>query len=258
MHKNTMITGAIVALLAGVVAVSNIDRVSNALKQMKSDKNAENAQDVDIDTFDSAVLEDFSQSLQERKSTEDWIMNLETLYARDKDLDLHRTITVTPSGAEGKVSYTIENVSYTKNREDIHEDPNALGKMEEDPLCFDEDGNLKKEWTLVSIDTLVQNTGDAVIPMFYQYGYIMSVEGYSEEGTLGYASSGVIYHSYQPGDSAQHALYQKDFAPGDSFENTYVIAVPDVVLDSLQASIVVNGTGDSDFLTESCYLMNLE
>lgn len=253
-----MITGAIVALLAGVVAVSNIDRVSNALKQMKSDKNAENAQDVDIDTFDSAVLEDFSQSLQERKSTEDWIMNLETLYARDKDLDLHRTITVTPSGAEGKVSYTIENVSYTKNREDIHEDPNALGKMEEDPLCFDEDGNLKKEWTLVSIDTLVQNTGDAVIPMFYQYGYIMSVEGYSEEGTLGYASSGVIYHSYQPGDSAQHALYQKDFAPGDSFENTYVIAVPDVVLDSLQASIVVNGTGDSDFLTESCYLMNLE
>ena len=258
MHKNTMITGAIVAVLAGVVAVSNIDRVSNALKQMKSDKNAENAQDVDIDTFDSAVLEDFSHSLQERKSTEDWIMNLETLYARDKDLDLHRTITVTPSGAEGKVSYTIENVSYTKNREDIHEDPNALGKMEEDPLCFDEDGNLKKEWTLVSIDTLIQNTGDSVIPMFYQYGYIMSVEGYSEEGNLGYASSGVIYHSYQPGDSAQHALYQKDFAPGDSFENTYVIAVPDVVLDSLQASIVVNGTGDSDFLTESCYLMNLE
>lgn len=258
MHKNTTITGAIVALLAGVVAVSNIDRVSNALKQMKSDKNAENAQNVDIDTFDSAVLEDFSQSLQERKSTEDWIMNLETLYARDKDLDLHRTITVTPSGAEGKVSYTIENVSYTKNREDIHEDPNSLGKMEEDPLCFDEDGNLKKEWTLVSIDTLVQNTGDAVIPMFYQYGYIMSVEGYSEEGTLGYASSGVIYHSYQPGDSAQHALYQKDFAPGDSFENTYVIAVPDVVLDSLHTSIVVNGTGDADFLTESCYLMNLE
>ena len=258
MHKNTMITGAIVAVLAGVVAVSNIDRVSNALKQMKSDKNAENAQDVDIDTFDSAVLEDFSHSLQERKSTEDWIMNLETLYARDKDLDLHRTITVTPSGADGEVSYTIENVSYTKNREDIHEDPNALGKMEEDPLCFDEDGNLKKEWTLVSIDTLIQNTGDSVIPMFYQYGYIMSVEGYSEEGNLGYASSGVIYHSYQPGDSAQHALYQKDFAPGDSFENTYVIAVPDVVLDSLQASIVVNGTGDSDFLTESCYLMNLE
>ena len=123
-----MITGAIVALLAGVVAVSNIDKVTNAIKQMKRDKNAENAQDVDIDTFDSAVLEDFSQSLQERKSTEDWIMNLETLYARDKDLDLHRTITVKPSGAEGEVSYTIENVSYAKNREELHEDPNARGK----------------------------------------------------------------------------------------------------------------------------------
>ena len=44
MHKNTMITGAIVALLAGVVAVSNIDKVTNALKQMKKDKNSENAQ----------------------------------------------------------------------------------------------------------------------------------------------------------------------------------------------------------------------
>lgn len=258
MHKNTMITGAIVALLAGVVAVSNIDKVTNAIKQMKKDKNAENAQDVNIDTFDSAVLEDFSQSLQERKSTEDWIMNLETLYARDKDLDLHRTITVTPSGAEGEVSYTIENVSYTKNREELHEDPNALGKLEENPMFFDEDGNLKKEWTFVCIETLIQNTGDSVIPMFYQYGYIMSVEGYSNEGNLGYASSGVIYHSYQPGDSEQHALYQKDFAPGDSFENTYVIAVPDVVLDSLHTAVVVNGTADADFLTDSCYLMNLK
>ena len=256
MKKSTVWLGILTLFLTAVVVYVNWENIFEYLR--KKERTAE-VQNQEVDDFDSSVLQKFKSAIQEEKNNNgEWVTNLENLYERDRTLDPYRTVSVQQNNSVGEVSYTITDIRYTKNEEDLHMDPDALSPIEKDPVGSKEDGSLKEDWSYILIDTRIENTGQETIPVFYSYGYAMSIGAFDEEGEVSYFTNSVLYHSYQPGDSVQRALYRKAFAPGESFENTYILAVPDIVLNSLHIAIVVNDTGDGSYPVDSCYLMNVK
>lgn len=208
------------------------------------------------------VLQTMYDSFQEiRKSDSNLNARLEqikTLYQRDKEESVYRTISVKASDmSPSDTSYTIKEVHLTEDYDSLGIQKDVLAPFSPTLPAYDENGNKRDGWQYLVITVEIENTGDQTIPQYLDYGFAPMIYFVDDDGETYYEVTSPNYCSFQPGNTSQHAYYYSDFEPGASFENTYILTVPTDAVKDKHMVLIWNTTGKSSYPVEEFSLINL-
>lgn len=208
------------------------------------------------------VLQTMYDSFQKiRKSDSNLNARLEqvkTLYQRDKEESVYRTISVKASDmSPSDTAYTIKEVHLTENYDSLGIQNGVLAPFAATPPAYDENGNKRDGWEYLSVTVEIENTGDQTIPQYLDYGFAPMIYFVDDDGETYYEVTSPNYCSFQPGNTPQHAYYYSDFEPGASFENTYILTVPIYAVKEKHMVLIWNTTGKTSYPVDEYSLINL-